>query len=94
MEIAVFNDSYPPAQDGVLAVTEGLVRAVPVTVPGALATALGEILDAAEVRRKPWAHAAEIVRQTASLERMARRFISLYRLVGERRQSRDVGIPA
>jgi len=65
---------------------------VPVTVPGALADALEGILDATEARRRAGARAAEFVRTTASLERMARRFMSLYRLVGEWRHSCDVGL--
>jgi len=39
-------------------------------------------------------YAAEFVRRTASLETMARRFISLYRLAEERRRPGDVGFPA
>ena len=67
---------------------------VPVTVPGALAQALGRILDAPSIRRQVGRHAAEFVRRTASLETMARRFISLYRLAKERRRPGDVGFPA
>jgi len=67
---------------------------VPVTIPGALADALEKILDSPNVRQEVGDHAAEFVRRTASLETMARRFISLYRLVEERRSFRDVGLPA
>ncbi len=66
---------------------------VAVTDPGALATSLQRILDETEIRRKVGAQAADFVRQTASLETMARRFISLYRLVEVERPLRDVGIP-
>ena len=66
---------------------------VPVTVPGALAEALGRVLDAPSTRRQVGRHAAEFVRRTASLETMARRFISLYRLAEERRRPGDVGFP-
>jgi glycosyltransferase involved in cell wall biosynthesis len=67
---------------------------IPVTVPGALATALEEILDATEARRRAGARAADFVRSTASLELMARRFISLYRLVESERSNRDGGVPS
>ena len=67
---------------------------VPVTAPGALADALGKILDAPSVRRQVGSHAAEFVRRNASLETMARRFISLYRMVEEGKSSRDIGHPA
>lgn len=67
---------------------------VPVTAPGALAAALEMVLDVPQLRRDAGARAAQFVRQTASLETMARRFISLYRLVEEERPSRDIGIPA
>lgn len=85
-----------PASGGAAEIVQDGVTGwrVPVTVPGALAKALVEALDAPEARRKAGTRAAEFVRQTASLEMMARRFISLYRLVGERRQTRDVGIPS
>lgn len=66
---------------------------VPVTVPGALATALREVLEATETRRRVGASAAEFVRRTSSLETMARRFISLYQLVEEKRPLHDVGVP-
>jgi phosphatidylinositol alpha 1,6-mannosyltransferase len=65
---------------------------VPVTIPGALASALGRVLDAPAVRRQVGRHAADFVRRTASLETMARRFISLYRLVEEGRYPRDFGL--
>jgi len=67
---------------------------VPVTTPGALAEALGRVLDAPSIRRQVGRHAAEFVRRTASLETMARRFISLYRLAEERRRPSDVGFIA
>ncbi|HXQ79463.1 MAG: glycosyltransferase [Thermoplasmata archaeon] len=67
---------------------------VAVTDPGALAASLQRILDETEIRRKVGGQAAEFVRETASLEMMARRFISLYRLVEEERPLRDGGIPS
>ncbi|HYA71329.1 MAG TPA: glycosyltransferase [Thermoplasmata archaeon] len=67
---------------------------VPATDPRALASALESILDAPSVRREVGSRAAEFVRRNASLETMARRFISLYRLVDDRRSIRDVGHPA
>jgi glycosyltransferase involved in cell wall biosynthesis len=67
---------------------------VPVTDPAALATALHDILDEPSVRRIAGEQAADFVRHNASLETMARRFITLYRLVEEERPHRDVGIPA
>jgi 1,2-diacylglycerol 3-alpha-glucosyltransferase len=76
-------------------VEEGLTGwKVPVTEPGALAAALERILDHNETRRKAGVLAAQFVRETASLEMMARRFISLYRLVEQERSLRDVRLPA
>ncbi|MGD0588683.1 MAG: glycosyltransferase family 4 protein [Thermoplasmata archaeon] len=85
-----------PASGGAAEIVEHGVTGwrVPVTVPGALATALAEILDATEDRRRAGVRAADFVRSTASLETMARRFISLYRLVEAERPHRDVGIPS
>lgn len=67
---------------------------VPVTDSGALAAALESILDAPAARQKAGVEAVEFVRRTASLETMARRFISLYQLVEDRRSHRDIGQPA
>jgi len=67
---------------------------VPVTNPGALAAALERILDTPQDRLRMGVRATEFVRQTASLDTMARRFISLYRLVEEGRPLRDVRNPA
>jgi len=85
-----------PAAGGAAEIVEDGVTGwrVPVTVPGALATALEGILDATEERRRAGARAAAFVRSAASLETMARRFISLYRLVESERLHRDIGIPA
>ena len=94
--MACGTPAIAPASGGAAEIVEDGVTGwrVPVTVPGALAEALGKILDVPTVRRQVGDHAAEFVRQSASLETMARRFISLYRLVGEQRSSRDVGFPA
>lgn len=85
-----------PASGGPAEIVEDGVTGwrVAVTEPMALATALQRILDEPAVRQKAGEHAAEFVRHHASLETMARRFISLYRLVEEERPHRDVGIPS
>jgi len=84
-----------PSSGGAAEIVEDGVTGwrVPVTVPGALAAALEQILDATEARRQAGARAADFVRATASLETMARRFISLYRLVEAERPNHDVGVP-
>ena len=84
-----------PSSGGAAEIVEDGVTGwrVAVTDPAALATSLETILDETEVRRKVGVQAADFVRQTASLETMARRFISLYRLVEVERPLRDVGIP-
>jgi 1,2-diacylglycerol 3-alpha-glucosyltransferase len=72
-------------------VVEGVTgRRVPVLVPGALAAAVGELLDRPDERRRMARQAAEEVRRTSSLDIMARRFISLYELAIEARRTRDV----
>ena len=68
-------------------------RRVPMLAPGALAGAILELLDRPTERRSMGAAAAEHVRKTASLETIARRFISLYGLVEEGRIPR-AGHPA
>jgi glycosyltransferase involved in cell wall biosynthesis len=84
-----------PASGGAAEVVEDGVtgRRVPVLVPGALANAIVELLDRPEDRHRVGARAAATVRKDASLETMARRFISLYELVLQQRGSRD-GRPA
>ena len=79
-----------PAAGGAAEVVDDGVtgRRVPVTVPGALADAIVELLDHSEERRRVASRAAESVRKNASLETMARRFISLYELVLDQRGSR------
>jgi len=67
---------------------------VPVTTPGALSSAFRSILDAPAERVRVGRNAAQFVRRSASLETMARRFISLYQLVSEERPARDVRVPA
>jgi 1,2-diacylglycerol 3-alpha-glucosyltransferase len=83
-----------PSSGGAAEIVEDGVTGwrVPVTDPAALSASLQEILDATELRRKVGVQAANFVRETASLETMARRFISLYRLVEVGRPLHDVGI--
>jgi len=84
-----------PSSGGAAEIVEDGVTGwrVAVTDPAVLASSLETILDETEVRQKVGVQAADFVRQTASLETMARRFISLYRLVEVERPLRDVGIP-
>ncbi len=84
-----------PAHGGASEIVEEGVTGwkVPVTVPGALAETLAHVLDEPAVRQTVGHRAAEYVRRNASLETMARRFISLYRLAAERRSRHDFGIP-
>jgi len=83
-----------PADGGASEIVEDGVTGwkVPVTVPGALAETLAHVLDEPAERQSVGTRAAEFVRRTASLETMARRFISLYRLAAERRSQRDFGV--
>ncbi len=60
-------------------------RRVSMTVPGALGDALVELADRPEERRRVARSAEAFVRRNASLETMARRFISVYSLARERR---------
>jgi len=60
-------------------------RRVSMREPGALTAVLAELADQPDVRRRVGRQASEFVRQSASLETMARRFISLYSLVGKER---------
>ncbi|MGA9840524.1 MAG: glycosyltransferase [Thermoplasmata archaeon] len=80
-----------PASSGAAEVVEDGVtgRRVPVLVPGALAAAIGDLLDRPDERHRLARHAAERVRRTASLDTMARRFISLYEIAITSRRSRD-----
>jgi glycosyltransferase involved in cell wall biosynthesis len=68
-------------------------RRVPMLAPGALATALVELVDRPAERSEAGRRAAIYVRRAASLESMARRFISLYSLARDARLARD-GRPA
>ncbi|HTT14857.1 MAG TPA: glycosyltransferase [Thermoplasmata archaeon] len=73
-------------------VEDGLTgRRVPVTDPTALAAAIVELLDRPTERRAIGREAALRVRERASLETMARRFISLYRLLLDERSPRERG---
>lgn len=55
-------------------------RRVPVLDSGALASVIAELIDRPDERRRLSQAASDEVRRTASLETMARRFISLYEL--------------
>ncbi len=55
-------------------------RLVPVLLPGALARAIGELVDDAATRRRLAAAGLAEVRAHSSIEATARRFISLYEL--------------
>jgi len=94
--MACGTPAIAPSSGGAAEIIENGVTGwrVSVTDPGALASALHDILDASSERRRVGARAAQFVRQSASLETMARRFISLYKLVAEERPARDVRIPA
>ena len=94
--MACGTPAIAPATGGASEIVEDGVTGwrVPVTVPGALAEALGRILETPKVRHELGARAADFVRRNASLETMARRFISLYQLAEERRSTRDVGLPS
>ncbi len=74
-------------QDGVTG------RRVSMLEAGPLAAAIQQLLDRPQERREIGAAAADTVRRTASLEMMARRFISLYGVVLRERGFRD-GRPA
>ncbi len=75
-------------------VEEGITgRRVDVLAPGALATAVSDLLDRPDERRRISRQAAERVRRTSSLDTMARRFISLYEIAIETRHSRDSRSP-
>ncbi len=80
-----------PSSGGAAEVVEDGVtgRRVPVLEPGALAAAIGDLVDRAEDRRRIARQSAERVRRTSSLDTMARRFISLYELAITSRSSRD-----
>ncbi len=62
-------------------------RRVPVLEPGALAAALVQLADDPVLRRSLGAHGREYVRERASVETMARRFIFLYEHLIEARSS-------
>ncbi|HTW76810.1 MAG TPA: glycosyltransferase [Thermoplasmata archaeon] len=72
-----------PASGGAAEVVrDGITgRRVAVRTPGALTGAIVEMLERPEERRRLARVASEEVRRTASLDTMARRFISLYELV-------------
>jgi glycosyltransferase involved in cell wall biosynthesis len=80
-----------PASGGAAEVVDDGVtgRRVPVLVPGAVAAAVGELLERPDERRRIARAGAEHVRTTASLDTMARRFISLYEIAIGARHPRD-----
>jgi glycosyltransferase involved in cell wall biosynthesis len=79
-----------PASGGAAeVVADGVTgRRVPVLEPGALALAVADLLERPDERRRLSGAAADRVRTTASLDTMARRFISLYEMAIETRRSR------
>ena len=84
--MVIAPDSGGPAEivdDGVTG------RRVSMLEPGALAQALMELAERPDVRRAAGRQAAEFVRSHASLETMARRFISLYALLEDHRAGPD-----
>ncbi|MGB6500867.1 MAG: glycosyltransferase [Thermoplasmata archaeon] len=78
-----------PAQGGAAEVVEEGVtgRRVDVLSPDRLATAVRELVGDSESRRHLAAEGSRWARQHASLESMARRFISLYQMVAEEKRS-------
>jgi len=64
-------------------------RRVSMREPGALGVALSEYAERPEARREMGRRASEFVRRNASLDTMARRFISLYSLLEDDRAHRD-----
>jgi glycosyltransferase involved in cell wall biosynthesis len=64
-------------------------RRVPMLEEGALASAIIDLVDRPEERRAVGRRAVEFVRRKASLETMARRFISLYTLLSEEQSVRE-----
>jgi len=85
-----------PAQGGAAEVVQdgATGRRVSATTPGALAAAFGELIEHDELRRSTGRAAAEWVGAHASLETMARRFISLYSLATSERARRADRTPA
>ena len=76
-----------PAAGGPAEIVQDRVtgRRVPMLMPGALADVLVELADRPAERALIGRAATEMVRRNASLDVMARRFISLYSLARERR---------
>jgi glycosyltransferase involved in cell wall biosynthesis len=64
-------------------------RRVSMVDPGVLASTLVDLVDRPGERADVGRRAAQYVRRDASLESMARRFISLYSLAREERMPRD-----
>jgi 1,2-diacylglycerol 3-alpha-glucosyltransferase len=84
-----------PSEGGAAEVVEDGVTGCRVSVlqAGALANAIVEAIEHPERRRHIARQAAERVRRTASLDTMARRFISLYEIAIDTRRSRDRRFP-
>lgn len=76
-----------PASGGAAEIVDDGVTGcrVPMLEPGALTDALVDLADRPSERRAVGLRAAGFVRQHASLETMARQFISLYSLLADRR---------
>ncbi len=88
--MVVAPDSGGPAEivdDGVTG------RRVPMLEPGALGSALRELAGQPDVRQAVGRRASQFVRDHASLEMTARRFISLYSLLGSERAGPVPGTP-
>jgi glycosyltransferase involved in cell wall biosynthesis len=86
--MVIAPDSGGPAElveDGVTG------RRVPMLIPGALGEAIAELATRPDERREVGRRASEFVRRYASLDEMARRFISLYSLVGDDYAHREPG---
>ncbi len=80
--MVVAPDAGGPAE----IVEDGITgRRVPMLAPGELARTIAELADRPAERRAVGDRAADFVRRNASLDTMARRFISLYTLAQDRR---------
>ncbi len=80
--MVVAPDAGGPAE----IVEDGITgRRVPMLAPGELARTIAELADRPAERRVVGDRAADFVRRNASLDTMARRFISLYTLAQDRR---------
>jgi glycosyltransferase involved in cell wall biosynthesis len=88
--MVIAPDSGGPAEiveDGVTG------RRVPMLEPGVLGRTISEVADHPEERRAVGRRASEFVRRNASLDAMARRFISLYSLLNNGNAHDESGTP-